>query len=150
VAVGEEGHFTTGSSPVVEASTGAPSAITPTTAVLSGAVNPAGESATYSFELGVYAGASTVYGVVLSGPVPAETSAVTESEQLTGLQPGKATISVRCVPWYGEISATMENRAGGTVLATTKEARLECNDGEGKYIGSQTIALTKGGNLTVK
>jgi hypothetical protein len=62
----------------------------------------------------------------------------------------EATISVRCVPWYGEISATMENRAGGTVLATTKEARLECNDGEGKYIGSQTIALTKGGNLTVK
>jgi hypothetical protein len=83
-----EATFTTGPAPAVTATTGLPSSVTSTTALLSGSVDPDGEPATYVFELGVYAGASTVYGVVLSGPVSAQTSSVAESEQLTGLQPG--------------------------------------------------------------
>ncbi|HSZ69217.1 MAG TPA: hypothetical protein VK756_02535 [Solirubrobacteraceae bacterium] len=58
--------------------------------MISGSVDPGGQQATYVFELGVYTGASTAYGVVLSGTVPAETQPVGESEQLTGLQPGTA------------------------------------------------------------
>ncbi len=87
-ATGLEGTFTTTVSPAVEASTGQASAITSTSAVISGAVNPKGLAGTYAFELGVYAGAATAYGVTTSGTVPAEDGPVGESQQLTGLQPG--------------------------------------------------------------
>ncbi len=102
-----QGTFTTGPAPSVVAATGAPSAITPTSAVISGSVDPGGQEATYAFELGVYAGASTVYGVVLSGTVPAETQPVAEAEQLTGLQPG-TTYAYRIVvrSGYGQATGT--------------------------------------------
>jgi hypothetical protein len=87
-ATGPEAQFTTGPAPVVQAATGAPSAVTATSATISGAVNPDGEPATYTFELGVYAGAATQYGVVVSGSVPAETTPVEETLPLSGLQPG--------------------------------------------------------------
>ncbi|HSZ69709.1 MAG TPA: hypothetical protein VK756_05040 [Solirubrobacteraceae bacterium] len=103
-----QGTFTTGSTPSVAAATGAPSAITPTSALISGSVDPGGQQATYVFELGVYTGASTAYGVVLSGTVPAETQSVAESEQLTGLQPG-TTYSYRITirSGYGEATGTV-------------------------------------------
>jgi phosphodiesterase/alkaline phosphatase D-like protein len=99
----EEQSFTTGPATTVAAATGPPAAVTSTSAVISGAVNPDGQPATYSFELGVYAGAGTTYGIVLSGPVAGETSTVAESEQLTGLQPG-TTYAYRIVirSGYGE------------------------------------------------
>jgi hypothetical protein len=87
-AIGVEGTFTTGALATVQAATGSPSAITATSAVISGAVNPDGQPATYTFELGVYAGSATQYGVVFSGPTGTETTPVSESLALSGLQPG--------------------------------------------------------------
>jgi hypothetical protein len=102
-----QGTFTTGPAPSVAAATGAPSAITATSALISGSVDPGGQEATYVFELGVYTGAGTVYGVVLSGTVPAEAQPVAESEQLTGLQPGTTyayRITIRS--GYGQATGT--------------------------------------------
>ncbi len=87
-ATGAEGAFTTGASPTVSASTGEAGSISATSAVISGTVNPDGQPATYTFELGVYEGASTSYGLVFSASAGAETTLVGESHQLSGLQPG--------------------------------------------------------------
>ncbi|HWY19059.1 MAG TPA: NHL repeat-containing protein [Solirubrobacteraceae bacterium] len=89
-ATGTEGTFTAAAAPTVTAATGPPSAVTSTSAVISGIVNPDGQPATYSFELGVYAGAATRFGVVVSGPTGGGAAPVTEAQQLTGLQPGGA------------------------------------------------------------
>lgn len=86
--VGPEESFTTGPAPVVEAFTGQVSAVTSTSAVISGTANPSGQQATYAFELGVYNGADTRYGVVSSGPAGAGSTPVQEELALTGLQPG--------------------------------------------------------------
>jgi hypothetical protein len=109
-----EGTFTTGAAPTVGAATGAASAVTSTTALISGTVNPGGQPATYVFELGVYAGASTAYGVVHSGPVSAQTAPVGESEALAGLQPG-TTYAYRLTirSGYGEV-------IGGAMTFTTE------------------------------
>jgi hypothetical protein len=87
-ATSGEGTFTTGALPAVQATTAPPSAITPTSALISGSVNPDGQPATYGFEPGVYAGAETRYGIVFSGPAAAETTPIAEALSLTGLQPG--------------------------------------------------------------
>jgi hypothetical protein len=88
VSIGPEGAFTTASAPIVNAQTGPASAVGATSAVVSGAVSPDGQPATYTFELGVYNGASTQYGIVFSGSAGASTVLVEESHVLTGLQPG--------------------------------------------------------------
>ncbi len=85
--VGAEAHFTTGSLPVPSASTGAATAVTATGAIVSGAINPDGPAETYAFELGVYAGAATQYGIVFSGPVDAGLEPVEKQLALSGLQP---------------------------------------------------------------
>jgi DNA-binding beta-propeller fold protein YncE len=85
---GPEGTFTTGPAPVPQAVTGAASAIGATAAAVSGTVDPDGQPAAYAFELGVYAGAATQYGVLFSGSAGASTTPVPESLALTGLQPG--------------------------------------------------------------
>ena len=87
-SIGPEAEFTTSPAPVVRAVTGPPSAISATSAVVSGTADPDGQEATYTFELGVYAGASTQYGVVLSGLAGAGVEPVPETLALTGLQPG--------------------------------------------------------------
>lgn len=84
----DEGVFTTAPAPAPRAQTGPASAIGATTATISGAVNPDGQQAVYGFELGVYDGALTQYGVVFTGPAGAGTVAVAETLGLTGLQPG--------------------------------------------------------------
>jgi NHL repeat len=84
-AKGPQASFTTAAAPVPAAITGAPSSVGVTSATLTGSVNPGGQSATYSFELGVYAGASTRYGIVVSGTALTPTA---ESFSVTGLQPG--------------------------------------------------------------
>jgi hypothetical protein len=86
-AIGPEAEFTTAPPAKVQALTGGYSGVTATSALISGSGNPDGQAATYAFELGVYAGATTQYGTVFSGPVPVETSFVAE-QLLTGLQPG--------------------------------------------------------------
>ncbi len=81
-----EGVFTTAPAPVPQVSTGAASMIGATSATLSGSVDADGQPAVYMLELGVYAGAATQYGIVLSatagaGPVGIE-------RPVSGLQPG--------------------------------------------------------------
>ena len=68
----------------------------------------------YAFELGVYNGASTRYGVVFSGAAGDSTTSVPESLGLTGLQPG-TTYAYRVVlkSGYGEST-------GQTVVFTTE------------------------------
>lgn len=98
-----EGVFTTAPALKVIAETGPPSAISTTSAVVSGSVNPDGKGAAYSFELGFYTGPGTQYGIVFSGPVTATTTTVPESLGLTGLQPG-TTYAYRIIikSGYGE------------------------------------------------
>ncbi len=85
---GAAGEFTTVAAPSVSASTGAAGAVGTTSALVSGTVDPDGQPATYEFELGVYNGALTQYGVVSIGPVSGSAVPVAESFLLTGLQPG--------------------------------------------------------------
>jgi hypothetical protein len=104
---GLEGGFTTAPSPVPQALTGAASAITVTSALVAGSVNPDGQPATYRFELGVYNGAATRYGVVFSGPAGAGTTPLEEQLTLTGLQPG-TTYAYRILAASGYGTATGE------------------------------------------
>jgi hypothetical protein len=87
-SVGQENTFTTVPAPTVQAETGSATATTATSAVVSGTVNPDGQAATYTFELGIDHGAATQYGVVFSGPTGASATPVEETLALTGLQPG--------------------------------------------------------------
>jgi hypothetical protein len=108
----QEGTFTTLPAPKVEAETGSVSEVTTTSAVVSGTVNPDGQPATYTFQLGVYQGAATRFGTVLSGP----TGRVVEvkSLMLTGLQPGtEYAYRLKIASGYG--SAT-----GATIQFTTE------------------------------
>jgi hypothetical protein len=102
-ATGAEGSFTTGPAPAVAATTAPAGAVTSTSALISGAVNPDGRSASYAFEVGVYEGASTQYGVVFSGSAGSSSLPVEETLALTGLQPG-TTYAYRIVirSGYGE------------------------------------------------
>ena len=83
-----EGTFQTAPAFAPQAVTGAFSAVTATSATISGTVNPASEPATYAFELGIYNGAGTQYGVVFTGPAGAGSAPVAETLGLSGLQPG--------------------------------------------------------------
>jgi len=87
-AVGEEGAFTTAPATSPRVTTGQFSALTPTGAVISGVVNPEGLPGSYAFEIGLYAGASTQYGVVFSGSYGTGSAPVEVTLPLTGLQPG--------------------------------------------------------------
>ncbi len=85
-AEGCEGNFTTAVAPLPKATTEGTTAIGTTFATVSGTADPDGQPATYAFELGLYAGAATQYGVVQSGST--ETIPVRETLPLSGLQPG--------------------------------------------------------------
>jgi NHL repeat len=109
----EEGQFTTLPAPVPIASTGAPSAVGSTTATVSGTVDPDGQPATYAFELGVYEGANTQYGIVLSASAGTGTTPTMQTLGLTGLQPG-STYAYRI-----EIASGYGTMTGAPVLFTT-------------------------------
>jgi hypothetical protein len=101
-AVLPEGTFTTAPAPVPQAASGAASAVGATSATISGTVDPDGQPATYAFELGVYAGAATQYGIVLSGAAGAGTAPLAESLGLSGLQPGRTyAYRIRIASGYG-------------------------------------------------
>lgn len=110
-----EGVFESAPAPKVQAETGGVSAVTSTSAVVSGAVDPGGQAAIYTFELGIYNGTGTQYGVVFSGPVAAGVVLVAETLQLTGLQPG-----------------------------TTYAYRLEAQSGYGESTGAPVVFTTAG------
>jgi DNA-binding beta-propeller fold protein YncE len=110
--------FTTAPGPAVSAETAGASAVTSTGAVISGNVNPDGQSATYTFELGRYNGANTQFGIVYSGPAGAGASPVEESLALTGLQPG-ATYAYRIAIHSGNGAARGSAFTGATQTFTT-------------------------------
>lgn len=114
---GPEATFVTAPTPVPSASTGGYSPPTPTGTVISASVNPDGVPATYAFELGVYAGAGTQYGVVFSGPAGSGSTATEHTLALTGLQPG-TTYAYRVSITSGYIPGS-HTQQGAAVLFTT-------------------------------
>jgi hypothetical protein len=91
---------------------------------VSGAVNPGSLPATYTFELGVYNGASTQYGVVLSAPVGTSSTPVAETLGLSGLQPGTAyAYRIAIHSGYGEsVGAPVTFTTAGVPLAIVPPA----------------------------
>ena len=117
-ARGAEGSFTTGPAPVPRTETGSVSAVTATGATVSGMVDPDGLPATYAFELGVYNGASTQYGIVFSGAAGASSVPVEESLVLTGLQPG-TTYAYRITISSGYVKNELHTLRGEPMTFTT-------------------------------
>jgi phosphodiesterase/alkaline phosphatase D-like protein len=116
---GTEGTFTTGPAAIPGAETGAYGAVTPTSAIISGTAEPNGVPTSYAFELGVYNGASTQYGVVSSGSAGASNVPVPVSLTLTGLQPG-TTYAYRVTVSSGYIITNASHTLqGATVTFTT-------------------------------
>ncbi len=94
-ALGEEGgsqlplgSFTTAAVSLPLAITGGVRAVTANSAIVSGTVNPSGQPAVFTFELGLYEGAATRYGVVFSGSAGSGSVSIEEAVALSGLQPG--------------------------------------------------------------
>ncbi|MGA7704424.1 MAG: NHL repeat-containing protein [Solirubrobacteraceae bacterium] len=115
---GAEGTFTTAPAPLPQALTGGASAVSATSAVISGSVNPDGRAATYTFEMGVQEGAATQYGVVVSGPAGTEAALVAEARALSGLQPG-TTYAYRISVSSGYIDTPSHTIHGQTATFTT-------------------------------
>jgi hypothetical protein len=114
LSASSEGSFTTSPAAVPRAETGLASAISSTGAVISGAVDPDGQPATYSFELGIYQGAGTSLGTVFSGAAGAGSVPVAQTLQLTGLQPGTTyAYRIKLASGYGQAS-------GATMTFTTQ------------------------------
>jgi hypothetical protein len=84
---GPPGEFITALAPVPQAATGTVTEGGSTSATISGTVNPDGQPAIYIFELGIYHGAATQYGTVLSGSAGAGMVPTTKIFTLSGLQP---------------------------------------------------------------
>jgi hypothetical protein len=100
---GPEGTFTTSPSPAPQVETGPASSVTATSAVISGTVSSAGQTAAYTFQLGVYDGASTRYGIVLSASTDTDIAPVAKTLQLMGLQPGTTyAYKITIKDGYGE------------------------------------------------
>jgi NHL repeat len=117
-ASSEPGVFTTDHGPAVAAQTGSISSIGATSALVSGTVNPGGQSASYRFELGRYAGPQTQFGTVFSGSAGSGSTPVDESLYLTGLQPG-TTYSYRIAIQSGDGSGQGEAATGASMNFTT-------------------------------
>ena len=83
-----EGTFVTGPAPMPEAVSGVANDVGTTTATILGTVNPDGQRAAYQFQLGLYKGPETQFGVIFSGYAGAGAMPVEEALQLTNLQPG--------------------------------------------------------------
>lgn len=117
-ARGAEGTFTTAPAPVPSTETGAASAVSATGATVTGMVNPDGLPATYAFELGVYEGASTQYGVVFSGAAGTSIIPMKETLALTGLQPG-TTYAYRIALSSGYVRNELHTLRGAPATFTT-------------------------------
>jgi hypothetical protein len=110
--------FTTAPEPVPQAQTGPYSNLGATGATISGTVNPDGAPTTYAFELGVYEGASTQFGVAGSGNLEASSPPGEETLALTGLQPG-TTYAYRISLTSGYIPGEAHTLQGSAVTFTT-------------------------------
>jgi hypothetical protein len=104
-----EGTFTSGPAVVLQAVTGVASAISATGATITGVVDSDGQSATYAFELGIFAGSVTRYGTVFSAQAGASSDPVEERLGLTGLQPGtRYAYRVKLVTGFGSVEGAPE------------------------------------------
>jgi NHL repeat len=115
---GATATFTTARGSVVQASTGPAGEVTASSAVLTGTVDPDGLPATYTFELGVYAGAQTQFSIVSSGSAGAGSSPAQESVPITGLQPG-TVYAYRIAAHNGDGSTPGDAATGATATFTT-------------------------------
>ena len=113
-----EGVFTTATGPAPQASTGPANVTGPTTTTLTGSIDPDGLPATYSFELGVYAGANTQYGVVFSGPAGEGATPIVQTLPVGGLQPG-TTYAYRIAISSGYIENPANTLLGAPLTFTT-------------------------------
>src|SRR6202167_2330821 len=113
-----EGTFTTAPAPAPSVSSGAAGGIGVSTATISGSVDPDGAPTSYSFELGVYEGASTQFGVVSSGSAGAGTVPVQETLGLSGLQPD-GTYAFRVAIRSGYIDNSERTLHSAPVVFTT-------------------------------
>jgi hypothetical protein len=109
---GAEATFTTAKAPLPSAQTGGYNSLTPTSAIVAATVNPEGVPASYAFELGVYEGASTQYGVVFAGSPGTGTAPVSEELPLSGLQPGttyayRVSITSAHIPGHPQYGAAV-------------------------------------------
>ena len=109
----KEGVFTTMPAPVPQAVSGAASAIGATTATVAGVVNPDGQPAVYTFELGVDDAGTARYGIVLSASAGSGAVPVEETLPLSGLQPG-TTYAYRIA-----VSSSYGTSYGETMTFTT-------------------------------
>jgi len=116
--IGPEGTFTTGAEPAPSALTGGSSAIASTSAIVSGVVFADGLPTSYAFELGVYNGAGTQYGVVFSSSAGSSNIPVEEMLQLSGLQPG-TTYAYRIMISSGYIENESHTLQGTPATFTT-------------------------------
>ncbi len=132
--VGSDLSFTTTRPPAPTAVTRAAASVSPSTAVLEGAVDPNGAATTYYFQYGT----SAAYG--LSTPVRSAgsgTSSATVSEPLSGLQP-------RTIYHYRLVAAS----AGGTVMGagltftTTGSAVPSVITGGVSTVGTTTASVS--------
>jgi hypothetical protein len=114
-----EGHLTTAGLPVPQATTGIASAVMTTSALIAGTVDPDGQPATYVFELGVYNGAGTQYGIVFSDPAAAGSAPIEESFALSGLQPA-TTYAYRIGIKSGYVRSVTGETMGETRTFTTQ------------------------------
>jgi hypothetical protein len=81
-------------------------------------VNPDGLPAGYAFELGVYEGVGTQYGVVFSGSAGSGSVPIEETLPLSGLQPG-VTYAYRISVLSGYIPGESHTLQGAPVTFTT-------------------------------
>ena len=115
---GPEAAVTTEPTPLPTAQTGASSAVTSTSAMIAGAVNPDGVPAGYAFELGIYNGTNTQYTIVYSAEAGSGNAAVEESVPVTGLQPG-TTYAYRIAVSSGYIANEAHALQGAPATFTT-------------------------------
>jgi hypothetical protein len=116
--LGPEATFTTPAARVPSVQTGASAVLGTTSAQVSGSVEPNGVPTSYSFELGIYNGAVTQYGVVAGGSAGSTEGAVPVSASINGLQPG-TTYAYRLSISSGYITNETHSLTGATGLFTT-------------------------------
>lgn len=123
---GAEGTFTTGSmGPGPVATSGSPTAISQSAAVLTGAVNPQGTSTIYDFQLGT----STEYGVDEFGEAGGGTETVPVSIAVSALQPGtsyhyRLVATSRFGTSYGADETFVTSEYSGVVLSAPQTSPL--------------------------
>lgn len=146
-ATSATGAFTTASGPAVTAETKAASAVGTTTAMISGAVNPNGQAATYVYEVGRDNGSDTRFGIVFSAPAGAGATAVETSLELSGLEPGTA-YAYRIAIHSGDGSAKGEAATGATKTFTTEGLPIVFTPSPSPLLSTPAIAFPRPKILT--